>query len=370
MPVVISLVSYPFLPAKLGGQKGIALFNQYFAKHTRLVCITTQKNQPAAAEGYEVINSISNSKLRYINVFLFFRIRRLIKKEQATHLLLEHPYYGWLGILLKWFTPVKLVIHSHNIEAQRWKTLGRWWWPVLFSYEKMTHRAAHYNFFIREEDRLFAIEQFGLQPTRAATITYGIDWDAPPTALEKLQYKLKLQQIHGIKPKTTIFLFNGTLDYGPNLDAVKTILDDINPRLVQTQKQYKIIICGKGLPSGMRELKDYAHQHIVYAGFVDDISLYFKGCDVFINPVIDGGGIKTKLVEALGYNLDVISSFSGATGVPATITGNKMKIVADNDWQGFADHMLEPLEPGIIPLAFFDHFYWKNIAAKAYAFIR
>src|SRR3978361_1583265 len=101
MSTIISVVSYPFLPAKLGGQKGIALFNKYFSAHCRLLCVTTRKNEPNAAEGYQVINSISNSPLLYINFFLFFSIYRLVKRHRATHLLLEHPYYGWLGILIK-----------------------------------------------------------------------------------------------------------------------------------------------------------------------------------------------------------------------------------------------------------------------------
>jgi hypothetical protein len=64
----------------------------------------------------------------------------------------------------------------------------------------------------------------------------------------------------------------------------------------------------------MNELKNYADQNIIYAGFVDDISIYFKGADVFINPVSYGGGIKTKLVEALGYNLNAVSTSNGAIG--------------------------------------------------------
>jgi glycosyltransferase involved in cell wall biosynthesis len=369
MSTVISIVSYPFLPAKLGGQKGIALFNKYFSRHCRLICITTQKNEPAAAEGYEVINTISNSPLRYINVFLFFSIYKLIKKQQATHLILEHPYYGWLGILLKWTSGVQLVVHSHNIEAARWKTLGKWWWPILSFYEKQTHRSAARNFFIREEDRDFAIARFGLAPAKCMTITYGIEWNTIPPETERQQCRIKLQQLHNITPGTTLFLFNGSLDYYPNLQAVKTITGKINPLLLQTNAAYKIIICGKGLPPEMNGLKEYAAKNIIYAGFVDDISIYFKGADTFINPVIDGGGIKTKLVEALGYNQHVVTTVSGAIGVPLQITGTKMKVLEDNDWTGFAAAMKVNNDGDDVPAAFFDHFYWVNIAGKAYKFI-
>ena len=369
MSTIVSIVSYPFLPAKLGGQKGIALFNKYFSRHCRLICITTKNNDAGAAEGYEVVNSISNSPLRYINIFLFFPIYALIKKQKATHLVLEHPYYGWLGILLKWASGVKLVVHSHNIESLRWKTLGKWWWPVLFLYEKLTHRNASYNFFIREEDRDFAITKLKVAAGKCTTVTYGIEWNSIPPESERQNCRLKLQQLHNITPGTTLFLFNGSLDYAPNLQAVKTIVEKINPLLLQAKMMYKIIICGKGLPATMNELKEYTEKNIIYAGFVDDISIYFKGSDTFINPVIDGGGIKTKLVEALGYNLHAVTTVSGAIGVHEQIAGSKMKILEDSDWNGFAGAMTVANDGENIPAAFFEHFYWVNIAGKAYRFI-
>ncbi len=49
--------------------------------------------------------------------------------------------------MLKWFTGVKLIVHSHNIEGLRWKTLGKWWWKGLWIYEKWVHRQADLQLF-------------------------------------------------------------------------------------------------------------------------------------------------------------------------------------------------------------------------------
>ena len=121
----------------------------------------------------------------------------------------------------------------------------------------------------------------------------------------------------------------------------------------------------------MNELKNYVDENIIYAGFVDDISVYFKGVDVFINPVNDGGGIKTKLVEALGYNLNAVSTFNGAIGVDEEICNGKLFLCENLDWQGFADKMqiATQTNKSISPL-FFQHFYWENITAKAAEIIK
>ncbi|MBA2249954.1 MAG: glycosyltransferase family 4 protein [Chitinophagaceae bacterium] len=364
MAKVLSLVSYKIFPPKLGGQKGIALFNQFFSPYHQVICVTTKNNDPGFAKNYKLLNILSNSKFRYINIFYFFTLQKIIKQNNITHLLIEHPYYGWLGRLLQIFCKIKLIVHSHNIESLRFKSLNKWWWKILWQYEKYVHRKADLTFCITEHDRQYMLSNFGLAPAKCIVITYGIEWDHMPGAGEKEEAKKNLQTRYNFPGKTSIFLFNGTLSYPPNYDAVRFICDKLNPLLLQNDFDYKIIICGKDLPQAFNELRSYADKNIIYAGFVDDISEYFKGADVFINPVFEGGGIKTKLVEALGYNLNAVSATNGATGVDEKICNGKL-FLADNAEQ-FAALMIKAASSiPEVPSIYFDHFYWGNIAKKA-----
>jgi glycosyltransferase involved in cell wall biosynthesis len=264
-----------------------------------------------------------------------------------------------------------LVIHSHNIESLRFKSTGKWWWTILWYYERCIHRNADINFFITDEDRQYAIAQFKIKENNCHTITYGFDLNAPPAFEEKMNAKLQLQKQYNLTENNTVILFNGTLDYKPNQDALDIILNRINPVLLQ-QKQfnYSIIICGKNLPLQYNNLSEYKSKHIIYAGFVEDISLYFKGADIFINPVTDGGGIKTKLVEALGYDLFCVSTKNGAIGVPTGICNHKLEIIGDNNWASFANSiiMCNPTKYHINEV-FFNHFYWENITEKCFRII-
>ena len=117
-------------------------------------------------------------------------------------------------------------------------------------------------------------------------------------------------------------------------------------------------------------MQSYQSQNIIYAGFVDDISTYYLAADIFINPVIDGGGIKTKIVEALGYNVSLVTTKSGATGISKEITENKMIVVDDNNWDEFTTAILSISILKDIPESFFKHFYWGNIAEKAVVAIK
>ncbi|TAH05668.1 MAG: hypothetical protein EAZ16_01620 [Sphingobacteriales bacterium] len=223
-----------------------------------------------------------------------------------------------------------MAVHSHNIESTRWKSLGKWWWKILWLYEKATHAAAHYNFFIHDDDKRFAVEQFNLNPAACTTVTYGIDWSERPSDDERVRCRQLLQQQYGISPEEKILLFNGALDYAPNLQAVKKIITTINPLLLQTGFAYRIIIC---------------------------------------NPVIEGGGIKTKLVEALGYGTAAVSTTNGAIGVNKEDAGDLLTITNDNDWPAFVQAIIKT-QPAVLPNHFFTKFYWGYIAQKVIAFIK
>jgi glycosyltransferase involved in cell wall biosynthesis len=365
MANVLSVVSYKIFPAKFGGQKGIANFNEYFTKYHTLYCVTVKDNEPNAAP-YTIINKLGNSRFRYINIFYFFLLKRIIRKNNISHVIIEHPYYGWLGLLLKRFCKVKLIIHSHNIEAERFKTTGRWWWKILWQYEKYIHKNADFTFCITENDRQYFTDIYKISPDKTAVITFGISWNAAPSSVERSQAKSELLKKYSLTEETVLYLFNGALNYQPNLDAFKNITEKINPIFIKKNIPYKIIICGKNLPAEMNELREYFDQNIIYAGFVDDINIYFKGVDIFINPVTDGGGIKTKLVEALGFDMNVVSTVNGAIGVDANICNGKLLLCKNEDWQNFTEKMMEAIQINpSIGREFFDYFYWDNIAKKA-----
>jgi hypothetical protein len=365
---VLSIVSYQVLPALVGGQKGIALFYKYFSKHVNLVCVTTKKNDPTLAEGYEVLNFLSDSPFRYINVFYFFTLKKIIRERKITHLILEHPYYGWLGVLLKHFCGVKLIIHSHNMEGVRWRSLRKWWWGILFNYEAWTHRHADFNFFKQQDDKHFAIKHFHLDATKCLEVTYGIEQNSPPSQIEKASDKRYLQEKYQIPVQNSILLFNGGFGYPPNLQGLLYIINEIHPALAKINGfKYTILLCGRDIPPRLLAAKI---PNIIFAGFVPDIDMYFRGGDIFLNPIIEGGGIKTKLVEALGNDMDAVSTENGAIGIDPAICNNKLTVIPNRKWPEFADAVYQAsLYSSHITQSYFKHFYWGDIAARAAAFI-
>jgi glycosyltransferase involved in cell wall biosynthesis len=350
-------------PPKLGGEKGIALFSEYLAARTPFVAIGTKDNDLTSVKNFTLLNILSNSRLRYGNVFLYFKIRNILKSQSATHILIEHPYYGWLAWLVRKTLPVKWVVHSHNMEYLRSKSMGRWWWKALLWYETWVYRKADINFFISDDDLVHAVDILKIDPHKSHSITYGIEISTIPGDIEAATKAIRRK--HNISEEEKILLFNGTLSQKANYDALMVILNIINPLLLEKKSRYKIIICGKGLSTTLNDLKEYSHKNIVYAGFVDDIDIYFKSADIFLNPITSGGGVKTKAVEAIAMNCTLISTEFGAIGLKKNVCGSKLQIVADNDWHGFVEAIDEQLRVvSNTPDDFYEYYYWGNIATK------
>lgn len=365
---ILALVPYKVYPAVMGGQKGIALFYKYLSQYASLSVYTTRKNRVQDTTP-EVMNTISNSKWRYVNPFIYFTMNKLAREKNVSHLLFEHPYYAWLIVLFSFNKSFKIIVHSHNIESERFRSVGKWWWKILWYYERVAYRKADFVWFKTQEDRFYAIKEYNILRDKTWVVPYGVEQDSLPTADDIQHSKTTICNIHGIESTSKLLLFNGTLSYKPNMDALEHILRDINPLLLKKLSiSYKIIVCGKGLSNEYDELNQFRKDHIIYAGFVEDIDLYFRACDLFLNPLLDGGGIKTKLVEALGFGKAVVSTQNGAIGVDEKYCSGRLRIVGDYDWDQFANEIKQLLEQDIVNPhdEFYHQFAWKNIAENTY----
>jgi glycosyltransferase involved in cell wall biosynthesis len=135
---------------------------------------------------------------------------------------------------------------------------------------------------------------------------------------------------------------------------------------------YKVLICGGGLSKEYQaRFNELKKNDIVYAGFVDDINEYIRSSDVIMNPALQSGGIKSKVIEAIGQNRPVVSTSLGAIGIDTTVCGNKLQVVVDNNWDMFASSLVNALSlTGDTPQAFFNKYSWEGIAQNMYDILK
>jgi glycosyltransferase involved in cell wall biosynthesis len=238
--------------------------------------------------------------------------------------------------------------------------MGKWFWQILYIYEKWSYRAAHLVIFVSETDRQKAIYEFDLRPENTLLTPYGIPYVSHPPRNPGARQMLESR--YGISPQETVLLFFATLSYSPNYEAVKYIAEEIVPRLrLRPGFKFRVLVCGKNLPAEI-SAQIQAIPEITYCGFVEDINSYVDGADLMINPILSGGGVKTKVIDALARSLTVVSSTTGAEGIDPLVCGNKLVITPDREWNAFADAVMQNKDSrNEIPGSFYAWYSWPGI---------
>ena len=358
MSNVLGLVTFRIFPTHMGGQKGVALFYKHLKQHLDVLLAVSTDNQETNLVKTE--KCLYPNKKIYLNYFRIGELKKLILSNKTHVIIAEHSYAAWLGWLLHRRLGIPFIIHSHNIESNRFQQMKKWWWQLFYLYEGWIHRKAQFNFFISEEDMEFAIKKFRLTPCKCSVITYGVE--QYPFSEIKISLRKQLRW----NENKTYLLFNGTLDYFPNYEAVVNLIESIEPLLGQKLDNFEIIITGNRAPKKLIE-KMLCNQNITYTGYVDHVDLYYRAADVFINPISNDTGVKTKLIEAIANNCIAVSTKSGASGIRKDLCTGKLIVVNDGDWNSFVDNILKSLNQRqeMTQPEFYEYYSWKTISKKA-----
>jgi len=359
---------YHVFPPQTGGQKAIFTFTSALAKQHEVLAVSTNLNTNPEKAPFELLNLFGPTRWRYLNILDVYKVYKLSQKRKIQYIITDHPYYGWQAYVLKKLLKVPCYVRSHNIEYQRFKSIGSPVWRLLYWYERWVYRFSDALFCITDEDRDFARKEFHLSEEHCQTLAYGIPYKDQPATFPIERAQICVEQ--NIPTNIPIILFNGALDHLPNQQAVEDILYNINPELKKLLPDYRILICGRRMPDSIKNLPAELWDKIIYTGFVDDIDLYIKGADLHINPIISGGGVKTKVIEALGYSKNVVSYYSGAIGIRKDLCADKLQICNDSDHINFTNLIVSTLIKEATPCSvkFYEYYFLGNIIKKLTSF--
>lgn len=152
-----------------------------------------------------------------------------------------------------------------------------------------------------------------LELNKCITITTGVD------------YKYYSMNIDTKKIPNSIS-FIGNLEYPPNIDSLRMIVNQVLPYV---KKDITLYAIGKVSDSVRAELGN----RVVFLGMVDDLRIPVKSTSLFLSPIAYGSGIKTKILEAMAMGLPVLTNSVGAEGINISagvnaIVSNDMKFLA------------------------------------------
>lgn len=132
-------------------------------------------------------------------------------------------------------------------------------------------------------------------------------------------------------------IFVGKMSYGPNVEAVTWFSKMVLPEIEKKIPTCKFYIVGKDPDDSVYALAD---NNIVVTGNVQSVEPYYEMGDLVVLPLLNGGGVKVKLLEAIAHDKIVVST---STGVEGTIYADKKSIPVTDDPYEFADICVKSL---------------------------
>ncbi len=111
------------------------------------------------------------------------------------------------------------------------------------------------------------------------------------------------------------FVFTGTMDYPPNVDAVRWFANDILPIIRRTRPDATFYIVGNSPSSAVQALTAIPDVHVT--GRVPDVRPYLAHATAAVAPMRIARGIQNKVLEAMSMARPVIVTSGALEGIDA-----------------------------------------------------
>jgi polysaccharide biosynthesis protein PslH len=201
-----------------------------------------------------------------------------------------------------------VVLDEHNIDYEVYArmhgnerhALRRWYYR---SQERRFRRYEQHSWqevsaCVMTSDREAEIVRSYAPDTLVATVPNGVDVDYFQPAESE------------VEPHSLVF--NGVLDYRPNIDGVEFLVDEVLPLLRERWPDVSLTIVGRGSPAAIEALR---RQGVDATGEVPDVRPYLRRGAVVVVPIRMGSGTRLKVVEGLALGRPLVSTTVGHEGV-------------------------------------------------------
>ena len=242
---------------------------------------------------------------------------KIIATAKGSDLIVVEHTYGverWSPVAAK-ILGLPLIYDSHGNEAEVCKGLKCK--ASIIPFERSIYRSADAVVAIsdavwNEAARLYKIE------TKRHLIL-------PPGAREikcrgrEFRDRLKYW---GINIDEIIVVMHGSLEYGPNIEALKLLIETTKG----ARKRYNLVFVMAGASRSLRP--GWLSDSVLYAGFVEDLEDFLCSADVAISLNISGSGVHMKVIDYLSAGLPLVATPKSLEGLPTeALRGYPLKLV-------------------------------------------
>lgn len=281
------------------------------ARPLRLEAIDVDTSVTAAGALRSLFSGTSYNVERFRSPAYERRLVEVVREEPPDAVLLESLYMVPYVPALRAATRAPIVLRSLNVEHEIWEGLARGHAHAatrlylghlarrLRAYEVATLNDVDAIVPVTPEDASTYVRLGASVPVHVAPV--GVDAASFP-------------DLAGTgDPRSLVFL--GSLDWRPNVEAVAWFLESAWPLVRAAAPDARFLVAGSSPPPGL-DAPDPG-KGVRFLGRVEDAREFLASGAAMVVPLLSGGGIRVKILEAMALGVPVVSTRLGASGIDA-----------------------------------------------------
>ena len=271
--------------------------------------------------------------LNYIGFSLY--ADKIVRKGQFDIIQVE-----WVETALmirKRDTP--MILDAHDVitkPAERLMNVSKGIWQVFYYLRYLLIKGLELSI-MKKFNTIFTLSEYDRVYLQSMVPDINITTVPPPAGLDITDMTYE-------KEKSSI-LFLASYKYRKvNVDAALYFYRSVFPLIRERIPDAKFIIAGYGPPTVLTALQAN-DPNVLVPGFVEDTDEYYKKATVFVAPIMIGGGIIIKILDAMSAGTPVVTTSYGNEGIGAE--PGKDLLIAD-DPESMASAVISILTDGAL----------------------
>lgn len=288
------------------------------------------------------LNRVRSPDKRSLFSLLWIGFSYLLLGHRANQILREGEFdlvqveFVETGLLIKPKRTNPMILDAHDVLAKPWrrryltargfqKATNFLFWKLLERLERFIYRKFDIIFTRSEHDRAEVMRLGIRNPVEVIPHPAGSGF--------------QIEMVDNKREHCSL-LFLGSMNRDANILAVLHFYRNILPHIREDIPEVRFYIVGNDPPDEIRGLaRNDASVNVT--GYVDCVELYYLKATVFVSPILIGGGIIAKNLDAMACGCPVVTTSLGNEGIGAT--PGKEILVAD-DPQEFARNVVSLLK--------------------------
>lgn len=264
-----------------------------------------------------IIKSIFHNKSVYLDKFynknILKKIDEIISNIDFDIIHADHTSMAQIAEYISLKTKKKWGLRLHNIEYMIWERFGQdlpildpkkmiiiYQSQLLKKEEARLISKASATFPITNQDKKIANQ---LAPSsNLLTASAGVDTvNLKRKVIDRNSYQLVIAT---------------TYNWIHNVNGLIWFIEEVLPKVKIKIPEITFKLFGKNMPDSLKVYKNLGVEPI---GFVEDLGTELSQSAIYISPLFVGSGIRIKVLEAMSYELPVVSTSISAEGIEANV---------------------------------------------------